>query len=75
MKVPVEPVIFMKATSSICGPDDDIVIPRGATKADWEVELGVVIGKPAKYLTEADAMSHVAGYCVVNDSFRACFPT
>jgi 2-keto-4-pentenoate hydratase/2-oxohepta-3-ene-1,7-dioic acid hydratase in catechol pathway len=61
MKLPSEPVIFMKATSSICGPNDDIAIPRGSTKTDWEVELGFVIGKHAKYVTEADAMSHVAG--------------
>ena len=67
MAVPPEPVLFMKATSAICGPDDPIIIPRGAEKTDWEVELGVVIGKPAKYVSEADAMSHVAGYCVIND--------
>ena len=57
----------MKATSAICGPTDPIIIPRGATRMDWEVELGVVIGKPAKYITEAEAIDHVAGYCVVND--------
>ena len=73
MKVPAEPVIFMKATSAIIGPDDDVVIPRGGTKADWEVELGVVIGKPAKYVGEADAMSHVAGYCVINDLSERAF--
>ena len=73
MAVPAEPVIFMKATSSICGPDDDVVIPRGARKADWEVELGVVIGKPAKYVDQADALSHVAGYCVVNDLSERAF--
>ena len=73
MAVPAEPVIFMKATSSICGPDDDVVIPRGAKKADWEVELGVVIGKPAKYVDQADALSHVAGYCVVNDLSERAF--
>jgi len=67
MKVPSEPVIFMKASSSICGPNDDIVIPRGGTKTDWEVELGIVIGTQAKYVSEADAMSYVAGYCAVND--------
>jgi len=67
MALPVEPVIFMKATSAICGPDDNIVIPRGSKKTDWEVELGVVIGKPGKYVNEGDALSHVAGYCVVND--------
>ena len=67
MKVPPEPVLFMKATSAICGPDDPIIIPRGAEKTDWEVELGIVIGKPAKYVTEAEALDHVAGYCVIND--------
>jgi 2-keto-4-pentenoate hydratase/2-oxohepta-3-ene-1,7-dioic acid hydratase in catechol pathway len=73
MKVPSEPVIFMKATSAICGPNDDIVIPRGGTKTDWEVELGVVIGTPAKYVTDADAISHVAGYCVINDLSERVF--
>jgi 2-keto-4-pentenoate hydratase/2-oxohepta-3-ene-1,7-dioic acid hydratase in catechol pathway len=73
MKVPSEPVIFMKATSAICGPNDDIVIPRGGTKTDWEVELGVVIGTPAKYVSEADAMSYVAGYCVINDLSERVF--
>jgi len=73
MKVPSEPVIFMKATSAIWGPNDDIVIPRGGTKTDWEVELGVVIGKPSKYVSEADAMSHVAGYCVINDFSERVF--
>ena len=73
MKVPSEPVIFMKATSAICGPNDDIVIPRGATKTDWEVELGVVIGTPARYVSEAEAMSHVAGYCVINDLSERAF--
>jgi 2-keto-4-pentenoate hydratase/2-oxohepta-3-ene-1,7-dioic acid hydratase in catechol pathway len=65
--VPKEPVIFTKATSSICGPNDNVVIPRGSQKCDWEVELACVIGKPGKYIEEADALSHVAGYCVVND--------
>lgn len=73
MAVPVEPVIFMKATSSICGPNDNVVIPRGSKKTDWEVELGVVIGKPAKYVKESDAFSHVAGYCVVNDLSERAF--
>jgi 2-keto-4-pentenoate hydratase/2-oxohepta-3-ene-1,7-dioic acid hydratase in catechol pathway len=73
MPIPVEPVIFMKATSAICGPDDDVVIPRGSTKMDWEVELGVVIGKPGKYIEEAAALSHVAGYCVVNDVSERAF--
>ena len=65
--VPSEPVIFMKATSTIQGPDDPVEIPRGSTKTDWEVELGVIIGKTAKYVSEAEALNHVAGYCVVND--------
>jgi len=73
MAVPREPVVFMKATSSIVGPNDDVVIPRGGEKADWEVELGVVIGKPAKYVEQADALSHVAGYCVVNDLSERAF--
>lgn len=64
---PKEPILFMKATSAIQGPDDPIVLPRGATATDWEVELGVVIGRAAKHVTEADALDHVAGYCVVND--------
>ena len=67
MAVPAEPILFMKATSAICGPNDDIRIPPGSLKTDWEVELGVVIGKPAREVSEADAMAHVAGYCVVND--------
>jgi 2-keto-4-pentenoate hydratase/2-oxohepta-3-ene-1,7-dioic acid hydratase in catechol pathway len=71
--VPSEPVVFMKATSSICGPNDEVVIPRGSKKTDWEVELGVVIGKPAKYVEEANALSHVAGYCVINDLSERAF--
>ncbi|WP_297508591.1 fumarylacetoacetate hydrolase family protein [uncultured Caulobacter sp.] len=67
MEVPPEPVLFMKATSSITGPNDPIVIPHGSEKTDWEVELGVVIGKRARLVGEADALSHVAGYCVIND--------
>ena len=67
MDVPPEPVMFMKATSAICGPNDPIVIPCGSTKTDWEVELAVIIGSPAKYVSEADAMKHVAGYSVTND--------
>ena len=67
MAVPSEPIVFMKATSCIVGPNDNIELPRGSQKTDWEVELGVVIGKPAKYVTEQDALSHVAGYCVVHD--------
>ena len=65
--VPPEPVLFFKPNSAIVGPNDQVEIPRKSKKTDWEVELGVVIGKPAKYITEAEAMSHVAGYCVIND--------
>jgi len=67
MAVPTEPVLFMKATSCIVGPNDDVEIPPGSEKTDWEVELGVVIGKLARYVSEENAMEHVAGYCVVND--------
>ena len=73
MAVPTEPVIFMKATSSIMGPDDNVVIPRGSQKTDWEVELGVVIGKAAKYVEKENALSHVAGYCVINDLSERAF--
>ncbi len=73
MAVPPEPVIFMKATAAICGPTDPILIPRTSQKTDWEVELGVVIGKAAKYVTEADALNHVAGYCVINDVSERAF--
>ena len=71
--VPAEPVVFMKATSSICGPNDDIELPKGSEKSDWEVELGVVIGTKAKYVSEQDALSYVAGYCVVNDISERAF--
>jgi 2-keto-4-pentenoate hydratase/2-oxohepta-3-ene-1,7-dioic acid hydratase in catechol pathway len=71
--VPREPVVFMKATSAIMGPDDDVVVPRGSEKTDWEVELGVIVGRHAKYVTEADALAHVAGYCVVNDLSERAF--
>lgn len=67
LAVPTEPVVFMKATSAICGPNDEIKIPRRSTRTDWEVELGVVIGQGGVYIAEADALDHVAGYCVVND--------
>ena len=67
LEVPPEPVLFMKATSAICGPDDDVILPKGSQKADWEVELGIVIGREARYVDEARAMDHVAGYCVIND--------
>jgi 2-keto-4-pentenoate hydratase/2-oxohepta-3-ene-1,7-dioic acid hydratase in catechol pathway len=73
MAVPSEPIIFMKANSAICGPNDPVIIPRGSQKTDWEVELGVVIGTRAKYVSEADAMAHVAGYCVVNDVSERAF--
>jgi len=65
--IPKEPIIFMKATSSICGPDDDIIIPKGSQKTDWEVELGIVIGSLARYVAQADARRHIAAYCTVND--------
>ncbi len=71
--VPSEPVIFMKATSAIVGPNDNVVIPRGSEKTDWEVELGVVIGKTAKYVSEADALDYVAGYCVSHDVSERAF--
>jgi ureidoglycolate lyase len=67
MAVPTEPVVFNKWTSAICGPNDDVQIPRGSSKTDWEVELGVVIGKAGRYIDESNAMDHVAGYCVIND--------
>ncbi|WP_324832829.1 ureidoglycolate lyase [Pseudomonas saxonica] len=67
MAVPTEPVLFNKWTSAICGPNDDVEIPRHSTKTDWEVELGVVIGKGGRYIDESNAMEHVAGYCVIND--------
>ena len=75
LKVPPEPVVFMKATSAICGPNDEVEIPRGSEQTDWEVELGVVIGTAAKYVDEARAMEHVAGYCVVNDVSEREFQT
>jgi 2-keto-4-pentenoate hydratase/2-oxohepta-3-ene-1,7-dioic acid hydratase in catechol pathway len=67
MAMPEEPILFTKATSAVCGPDDTIIMPRGSIKTDWEVELALVIGKPAKYVSEAEALDHVAGYCIVND--------
>ncbi|MBP2535268.1 MULTISPECIES: fumarylacetoacetate hydrolase family protein [Agrobacterium] len=73
--VPPEPVIFMKATSAIVGPNDNVTIPRGSEKTDWEVELGVVIGKTAKYVSEADALDYVAGYCVSHDVSERAFQT
>ncbi|WP_134494628.1 fumarylacetoacetate hydrolase family protein [Microvirga pakistanensis] len=71
--VPPEPIIFMKATSAISGPNDDIEIPRNSQKTDWEVELGVVIGKHAKYVGETEALDHVAGYCLINDVSERAF--
>lgn len=73
--IPSEPIVFNKWTSAIVGPDDDVEIPRGSVKTDWEVELGVVIGKPGRYIDEADAMDHVAGYCVINDVSEREFQT
>ncbi|MFW8633693.1 fumarylacetoacetate hydrolase family protein [Cribrihabitans pelagius] len=75
MAVPEHPILFLKATSSIAGPDDDVVLPRGSVAADWEVELGVVIGRAAKYVSEAEALEHVAGYCVINDVSERDFQT
>ncbi len=73
MPVPKEPIVFMKATSCIIGPNDDVEIPRGSQKTDWEVELGVVIGRTAKYVDESEALDYVAGYCVVNDLSERAF--
>ncbi len=70
---PPEPIIFMKVNSAICGPNDDVRIPKTSEKTDWEVELGFVIGKKAKYVSEAEAMDHVAGYCIVNDVSERSF--
>ena len=64
---PKQPILFFKATSAVVGPNDDVLIPRGSVKTDWEVELGVVIGKEARYVSEDEALDHVAGYCVIND--------
>jgi len=75
MPVPPEPVIFMKATSAICGPNDPIVIPRGSEKTDWEVELAIIIGTAAKYVSQEEAMTHVAGYAVTNDVSERAFQT
>ncbi|MGA1804634.1 fumarylacetoacetate hydrolase family protein [Rhizobium sp. HT1-10] len=73
--VPPEPIIFMKASSAIVGPNDTVLIPRGSEKTDWEVELGVVIGKTAKYVSEADALDYIAGYCVSHDVSERAFQT
>jgi 2-keto-4-pentenoate hydratase/2-oxohepta-3-ene-1,7-dioic acid hydratase in catechol pathway len=74
-RIPREPILFMKAVTSISGPNDAIILPRGSVKTDWEVELGVVIGQAAKYITEADALDYVAGYCVINDVSEREFQT
>jgi 2-keto-4-pentenoate hydratase/2-oxohepta-3-ene-1,7-dioic acid hydratase in catechol pathway len=71
--IPAEPIVFMKATSAICGPFDDVIQPRDSTKLDWEVELGIVIGKRARYVDEADSLNYVAGYCVINDISERSF--
>jgi ureidoglycolate lyase len=73
--IPAEPILFQKATSAVIGPNDDVIIPKNAKKPDWEVELGVVIGKEARYVDEANALDHVAGYCVVNDLSERYFQT
>jgi 2-keto-4-pentenoate hydratase/2-oxohepta-3-ene-1,7-dioic acid hydratase in catechol pathway len=73
LPIPSEPIVFMKATTCINGPNDDVIQPRNSTKLDWEVELGVVIGSTAKYVSEAEALHHVAGYCVVNDVSERAF--
>lgn len=73
MAVPAEPVVFMKATSSIIGANDNVIIPRGSVKTDWEVELGVIIGREARYIDEADALDYVGGYCVINDLSERAF--
>ncbi|RUT34425.1 FAA hydrolase family protein [Arsenicitalea aurantiaca] len=73
--IPAEPILFMKATSAIVGPNDDVILPKNTKKPDWEVELGVIIGKEARYVDEADALDYVAGYCVVNDVSERHFQT
>lgn len=75
MAIPEHPILFMKANSAIVGPDDDVIMPRGSTQTDWEVELGVVIGTAAKYVSEEDALNHVAGYCIINDVSERHFQT
>lgn len=73
MPIPTEPIVFMKATSSLSGPNDPVMLPKGSKKSDWEVELGVVIGTKAQYVSERDALQHVAGYCLVNDISERAF--
>ena len=73
LPIPPEPIVFMKATTCISGPHDDVIQPKGSTKLDWEVELGIVIGSQAKYVSESDALGYVAGYCIVNDVSERAF--
>jgi len=73
MPIPAEPIVFMKATTCISGPNDDVIQPKNSTKLDWEIELGIVIGTQAKYVSEAEALSHVAGYTIVNDVSERAF--
>ena len=73
LPIPAEPIVFIKATTCISGPNDDVIQPKSSTKLDWEVELGIVIGSQAKYVSEADALDHVAGYCVINDVSERAF--
>ena len=73
LPIPTEPIVFLKATTCIAGPNDDVVQPKGSTKLDWEVELGIVIGTKAQYVDEANALSHVAGYCLANDVSERAF--
>lgn len=72
-KIPEEPILFLKANSAITGPNDPVIIPRGSKKTDWEVELGIVIGREARYVSESEALDHVAGYCVINDVSERAF--
>jgi 2-keto-4-pentenoate hydratase/2-oxohepta-3-ene-1,7-dioic acid hydratase in catechol pathway len=73
LPIPAEPIVFMKATTCISGPNDDVIQPKGSSKLDWEVELGIVIGSKAQYVSEGEALSHVAGYCIVNDVSERAF--
>ncbi|RMF36841.1 MAG: FAA hydrolase family protein [Alphaproteobacteria bacterium] len=73
MEAPAEPILFLKANSAICGPNDPIILPRGSQKTDWEVELAAVIGRGGKYIAEEDALDHVAGYCICNDVSERSF--
>jgi 2-keto-4-pentenoate hydratase/2-oxohepta-3-ene-1,7-dioic acid hydratase in catechol pathway len=73
LPVPTEPILFMKANSCIQGPNDDVMLPKGSTKADWEVELGIVIGTEARHISQKDALNHVAGYCLINDVSERAF--